>query len=493
TSGSGKTTVTAGLVRALRRRGLTVQPFKAGPDYIDPSYHARAAGRPCRNLDTWLVPADALRELYQRANSGGTVALIEGVMGLFDGRGGGEEGSTAHLAKLLGRPVVVVIDVGRTSRSAGAIALGCQRFDPALDVVGFILNRVASDNHRRWASEAVTTATGLPVLGWLPRRDDLGLPERHLGLIPTTEGRIDEAFFERLADQVEQSFDLDRLLALARSQDMPSHNSKELRMALRLPRQIKSAGRSSPDLLPEGAEFSIERADGQGFPNATAASLFPSQSRPVIVAIGLAVDEAFSFYYEDNLDLLRAWGAQLVPFSPLHDAALPEGIAALYIGGGFPELYARDLAANHAMITAIRSVARRGMPIYAECGGLMYLSEGITDFDGQCFPMVGLVPAWSAMVGRRLTLGYRELRARVDTPLLHRGETARGHEFHWSVLKEPPPSNTAAYDAFTAPGSGEGYARGNLLASYCHLHFASNPVLAPNFVATALRWQRTGP
>lgn len=466
-SGSGKTTITTGLLRALRRRGLTVQPFKAGPDYIDPSYHARAAGRPGRNLDTWMVPPESLRELYDRASGGGTINLIEGVMGLFDGRGGGEEGSTAHLAKLLGLPVVVVIDVGRTSRTAGAIALGCQRFDPALNVVGFILNRVASENHRRWASEAITTATSLPVLGWLPRRADLALPERHLGLIPTAEEPVGDDFFERLADQIEQSLDLDRLLAVAQPRHVRHGNAQERR---------------------EPAEPRSDAADC--CPSGPAPSLFPTRSQPVGATIGLAVDEAFSFYYEDNLDVLRAWGARLVPFSPLRDSTLPVGIDALYIGGGFPELYARDLAANGTMVTAIRTAATRGLPIYAECGGLMYLSEGITDFDGQRHLMVGLVPAWSAMVGKRLTLGYRELKARVDTPLLRRGEIARGHEFHWSILEKSLPADTTAYDVVAAPVPGEGYARGNLLASYCHLHFASNPTLAPNFIATAAAWRR---
>jgi cobyrinic acid a,c-diamide synthase len=442
TSGVGKTTIAAGLLRAFRRRGLTAQPFKAGPDYIDPGYHARAAGRPCRNLDTWMVPPDALRELYLRAIANSDVAVVEGMMGLFDGRGGDEEGSTAHLAKLLALPVIVVIDVGRTSRTAGAIALGCQQFDPALAVRGFILNGVAGESHRRWASDAVSGATGLPVLGWLPHRDDLALPERHLGLIPTAEERVEDDFFERLADQIEQSFDLEALLALG--------------------------GEATPS--PESP-------------------LFPSSAQPVVARIGLALDEAFNFYYEDNLDLLRAWGASLVSFSPLHDGVLPPDLDALYLGGGFPELYAAGLAENTAMQAAIRAAAGAGMPLYAECGGLMYLSEGIVDFEQRSTPMVGLVPCWSAMTRQRLTLGYREVRARCDTPLLTRGQTARGHEFHWSVLEAPLPVERAAYDLVAAPVSHEGFADGNFLASYCHLHFGSNPAMAPGFVAAAAAWR----
>lgn len=445
TSGAGKTTVVSGLLRAFRRRGLRVQPFKAGPDYIDPSYHHRAAGRPCRNLDTWMIPPTALRELYRRATADVDVAVVEGMMGLFDGREGDEDGSTAQLAKLLGAPVVVVIDVGRASRTAGAIALGCQRFDPSLFVAGFILNGVGGESHRRWASDAITTATGLPVLGWLSHHDDLALPERHLGLIPTAEEQIGEGFFDRLADQIERSFDLDALLALGTSES-----------------GLSSSG----------------------------PSLFPKETRAVVATVGLAVDEAFSFYYEDNLDVLRAWGARLVPFSPLHDARLPPDLDALYIGGGFPELYAEHLAANRSMLEAIRAAAAIGMPIYGECGGLMYLSGGIVDFDRRRHPMVGLVPGWSAMKSERLTLGYREVRARRDTALLHEGQTARGHEFHWSVLEALPSAEDAAYDIAGAPAPLEGFARGNLLASYCHLHFGSNPDLAPTFVAAATAWSR---
>ncbi|HEX5414381.1 MAG TPA: cobyrinate a,c-diamide synthase, partial [Chloroflexota bacterium] len=352
-----------------------------------------------------------------------------------------------------GIPVVVVIDVGMVSRTAGAIALGCQRFDPAANVAGFILNGVAGENHRRWVSDAIEGATKLPVLGWFPRRDDLALPERHLGLIPTAEGKVGEEIFDRLADQAEQSLDLDRLLALPRA----------------FPAEYQVGVRQQP---------------------ADVSSLFPRPSLPPRVAIGIAQDEAFNFYYPDNLDLLQAWGARLVPFSPLRDRRLPEGVAALYIGGGFPEVFARDLAANQSLHAEIRRAAAAGMPIYAECGGLMYLSEGIVDFAEGRHRMVGLVPAWSAMTTKRLTLGYRELRARVDTPILRRGETARGHEFHWSTLNAPLPAEQAAYDVVAAPVPREGYSRGNLLASYCHLHFGSHPWLAPNFVEAAAAWRR---
>jgi cobyrinic acid a,c-diamide synthase len=390
-----------------------------------------------------MIPPTALRELFDRASSDADVVLIEGMMGLFDGRGGDDEGSTAHLAKLLNVSVVVILDVGKTSRSAGAIALGCLQFDPATRVVGYVLNGVGGDAHRSWASDAITSATGLPVFGALPHRDDFALPERHLGLIPTTEERLGDEFFERLADHMDRSFDLDALL---------------------------EAGRGGPPSKSAGP------------------ILFPASPRPATTTIGIAADEAFGFYYEDNLDLLRAWGAHLVSFSPLRDAALPPGVGALYLGGGFPELYAETLAGNTPMLDSLRHASSGGLPIYAECGGMMYLSRGIVDFEGRQHAMVGLVPTWSAMTTRRLTLGYRELRARLSTPVMRRGEVGRGHEFHWSILDEPLAAEDAAYDVRQTPMSLEGYARGNLLASYCHLHFGSNPAMAPNFVEAARTW-----
>lgn len=438
TSGVGKTTVASGIMAALTRRGLKVQPFKAGPDYIDPSYHSRATGIPSRNLDTWMLPTPALLELFERATSAASVAIVEGVMGLFDGRTGrDEEGSTAHLAKILNAPVILVLDVAKMARSAGAMALGYQRFDPDLRVAGFILNRVAGSSHLAMVREAVEGTTGLPVLGHLPRREDLDLPERHLGLIPTAEGSVLDDFFQRLAGQVEGSIDLEALLAVATNAGhLPTHPS----------------------------------------------GLFRRGDAAREVRIAVAMDEAFSFYYQDNLDLMAAWGAEIVPFSPLRDGGLPEGCSGVYIGGGFPELYAARLAANSGMRQALRRAAGDDMPIYAECGGLMYLMEGIVDFEGSFHSMVGLVPGHSTMQRKRARLGYVTVAARGDSFLLRRGQAVRGHEFHWSEPEKPPERETGAYEIVEQGGRIEGYARGNILASYVHLHFGSHPDLARNFV-----------
>lgn len=446
TSGVGKTTLTCAIVAAFCRRGHLVQPFKAGPDYIDPGHHALAAGCPSRNLDSFLLPPASLQALFSRAASHAALSVVEGVMGLFDGRNGrDDEGSTAQVAKLLDAPVVIVLDVAKTSRTAGAIALGCVRFDPDLRVGGFILNRVGSLTHARWAAEAVEAATGLPVLGAFPRDDSLALPERHLGLVPTAESSPAPEFMERLAVTAERCLALDRLWAMAETRPLP---------------------------LDQG-------------------HLFPTEPVARRARIAIARDRAFNFYYEDSLDLLRAWGADLVPFSPLADTALPPGTQGVYVGGGFPELFARELAENHAMHASLRRVARQGLPVYGECGGLMYLGQALTDIAGRRHPLVGLVPVASAMTRGRVTLGYRSVTARRSSPLLPKGQQVRGHEFHYSELSEPVRDATAAYVVAEHEGAPEGYVAGSVLASYIHLHMGSDPAIARRFVDACAAYEGT--
>ncbi len=440
TSGVGKTTLTAGVIGALRALGYRVAPFKVGPDYIDPTYHAKAAGRPCHNLDSWMLRHDALRDVFVRATADADIAIVEGVMGLFDGRtGGGEAGSTAEVAKLLGLSIVLVVDVAKVARSVGALVLGYQQFDPALRMAGVILNNVASASHAAICREAIVAATGLPVLGALMRDEALRAPERHLGLIPTVEGRVAETYFETAAANVAAQVDLPALLECASSPSMASWQA------------------------PEG--------------------LWPARASRSRVPIAVAQDEAFSFTYSENLALLEAWGAEVLPFSPLHDARVPEGARGVLLGGGFPELYAEGLASNGAMLASVRDAANRGVPIYAECGGLMYLGESLTDTEGRPHAQAGIVALRSSMSRARLTLGYREATARADGPHVVRGQTVRGHEFHWSTLDAPPEPGTAAYDLGES-ATAEGWARENVWASYVHLHFASDVRLAPRLVAT---------
>jgi len=461
-SGVGKTTAAVGLMAALRRRGLKVQPFKVGPDYIDPSHHTAATGTPSRNLDSWMVPKDALVELFSRACRGADLAVIEGVMGLFDGFSGRDEtGSTAEIAKLLDAPVLLVMDVGRMARSAAAMAWGYSRFDPELRVAGFLLNRVGGEKHHGMVREAIEGSGSGRVFGYMPRDPGLDLPERHLGLVPTPEQPIPEDYFEKLAALIEAHVDVDGLLAAA------GGGVGE-----------RGSGRQAEPFTPSPLHPLMPSNPSSH------SSLFPPQPVAHRAMIAVARDEAFNFYYQDNLDLLEAHGAELVYFSPLRDAAIPAGAGALYLGGGFPEMHAAVLTRNGSMLESIRRAVGEGLPVYGECGGLMYLSEGIVGEEGRRYPMVGAVPGWCSMEKKRLHLGYVEVRSAVDTPLGPAGFIARGHEFHYSLWDGLDPAR-GAYRVLNQGGRGEGFARGNILATFVHVHFAANPALAPAFVESA--------
>ena len=440
-SGVGKTTITTGIMGALARRGLKVQPFKCGPDYIDPSYHRMACGVASRNLDTWLLSKNTVLECFGRANVGRDVAVVEGVMGLYDGHANlTEEGSTAEVAKLLRAPVVLIVDAAKVARSIAAEVLGYQQFDPDVNIVGVILNGVGSPRHLEFCQPPIEEATGLPVVGYMPRRDDLRAPERHLGLVPIVEGPVAKEWLDSLVAQIEESIDLDKLLELAAQADTPS-------------------------VLP---------------------SIYPPLALSKKTKIAVAMDKAFSFYYQDSLDLLEAWGAEIVPFSPLADGGLPPGIGGVYLGGGFPEIFAAELAENKAMFESIRDAGSAKIPIYAECGGLMYLGSFMTDFDGNRHEMVGLLPVESSMEKSRLTLGYREVKALADGPLLSEGQTVRGHEFHYSnvphIADGEGHDTSAAYEVVSQDGRLEGIRRGSVWASYIHLHLGSHPGMARRWV-----------
>ena len=441
-SGVGKTTIASGVMGTLARRGRRVQPFKAGPDYIDPTYHTIACGVASRNLDTWLLPHPVVSELFHRAAGAADIAVVEGVMGVFDGHSSlDEDGSTAELAKLLDAPVILIADASKVARSVAAEVLGYQQFDPNLRVAGVILNGVGSERHLEFCQPQIEATTGLPVVGWLPRRDDLIQPERHLGLIPTVEGTVVNEWYDALNAQIEQTIDLEAVIRIADTAGGPA--------------SAESPGSS-------GA--------------------FPDRPQAKRAAIAVAQDRAFSFYYQDSLDLLEAWGAEIVPFSPLDDDALPDGVGGVYLGGGFPELFAGELSQNDGMLRSMQAAIERGVAVYGECGGLMYLGRSLSDLDGRQFPMVGAIPVVSSMEGRRLHLGYREVAACGDGPLLKAGERVRGHEFHWSVLQEPPGEESAAYRVVNQDGRPEGFRKGSVWASYVHVHLGSRPGLARRFV-----------
>ncbi|ABU56760.1 cobyrinate a,c-diamide synthase [Roseiflexus castenholzii] len=450
-SGSGKTTITAGLIAALTARGLIVAPFKCGPDYIDPGYHALAAGRACFNLDAWLTPPDQIAGVLARRSADADIAIIEGVMGLFDGYSGDDDtGSSAHIARLTATPVVMVLDARAMARTAAAIVAGLRDFDTQTTIVGVILNRVGSSRHARMVQDAIEGSVGIPVLGFLQRDETLTLPERHLGLIPVAEPGRWQAWLREVRARIEATVDLERVVALART--APSLDDR----AVTLP-------------------------------------LFARNERDSEPVIAVARDEAFSFLYEENLDLLRASGARIAFFSPLRDTTLPEGTAALYLCGGFPELYAEALSANRVLLRAIRKAVDAGMPVYAECGGLMYLTDAIIDAEGRAFPMVGALGGRSVMTPR-LTLGYRTVRAESDTWLWQKGETLRGHEFHYSAWNDRPERLPRLYtclpDAMRPAAFSEGAVLNNTLASYIHIHFLACPQAAQRFVAAAAAWQK---
>ncbi|MEV7442102.1 cobyrinate a,c-diamide synthase [Streptomyces sp. NPDC091204] len=452
-SGSGKTTVATGLMAAFSERGLAVSPHKAGPDYIDPGYHALATGRPGRNLDAFMCGPELVAPLFAHAAAGCDLAVVEGVMGLYDGAAGrGELASTAQVAKLLRAPVVLVVDASSQSRSVAALVHGFASFDPQVRLGGVILNKVGSDRHEVMLREALEEA-GMPVLGVLRRAPQVATPSRHLGLVPVAERRADAvAAVAALAEQVRQGCDLDALMALART-------APALACEAWSPATALTRGRgAAPDPAPRTPE-------GLDIPGA----------RPVVAVAGGA---AFTFSYAEHTELLRAAGADVVTFDPLRDEALPAGTAGLVIGGGFPEVYAPELSANEPLRAAVARFAEAGGPVAAECAGLLYLARSL---DGK--PMCGVLDA-DARMSERLTLGYREAVAVSDSALAANGTRLRGHEFHRTVIE--PGAGAAPAWGFTHPERRvEGFVQQGVHASYLHTHWAAEPSVALRFVAAA--------
>jgi cobyrinic acid a,c-diamide synthase len=438
-SGAGKTTVASGLMAALSRAGHRVAPFKVGPDFIDPSYHRLACGRPGRNLDAFLSGPELMAPLVRHGAAGADVVVVEGVMGLFDGAsGGGELASTAHVAKLLQAPVVLVVDAAAMARSVAAIVHGFATFDPDVRLGGVVLNRVGSDWHEELLREAVAP-TGVPVLGVLRRAPGLAVPERHLGLVPAVERETHaRQTLDGLAAAVAAGIDLEALLALARSAPPLA---------------------DTPPWSPEPDE-AVLAAHGEA-------------------RIAVASGPAFSFHYEENHELLAAAGAELVPFDPVADEELPPRCGALLLAGGFPEVFGAELSENWALRAEVAAFARGGRPILAECGGLLYLS---TELDGR--PMCDVVAA-RARMGERLSLGYRCAVSAADHPVWPTGTAVRGHEFHYSLID--PPAGAAPAWTLSARGSErpEGHVVGGVHASYLHTHWAATPEVAWRLVAAA--------
>lgn len=442
-SNAGKTSIATGLIAAFTGRDLTVSPHKVGPDYIDPGYHGLAAGRPGRNLDPWLVGEERIAPLFLHGARGADLAVVEGVMGLFDGAShpSVEPGfaSTAHVAALLQAPVVLVVDAASQARSVAALVHGFATFDPRVRLGGVILNRVGTDRHETILREALGWA-GVPVLGAIRRLDQLHTPSRHLGLVPAAERSAEAvATVTRLGQVISDGVDLEAVLALART---------------------------SPTL--------------SAIPWDPTEEVAPAHQRPRIAVAG---GPAFTFGYAENVELLTAAGAEVVPVDPLRDDSLPPETDGLVIGGGFPEVYAPELSANESLRADVAALAARGAPIAAECAGLLYLAR---ELDG--VPMCGVLDVATAMAPR-LTLGYREAAARTDTVLAVTGTRVRGHEFH-RTLASPPAGPTPAWQ--WSGGGPEGFAHGGVHASYLHLHWAGSPALAERFVSMCAAIERVG-
>ena len=437
-SGAGKTTITAGLLSALKKRGLRVQSYKIGPDYIDPGYHEIASGRTAHNLDSWLVGKEKLAEIFCETFADANMAIIEGVMGLFDG---GRDGisSTAEISKILNVPVVLVIDAKSMGASAAAVALGFREFDKSVNIAGVLLNRVGSDSHKKMIADELERL-GINFFGAIKRDENFYLPERHLGLVPTAENNSGE-LIEYLGEKISEQIDVDELIKLANSA---------------LPLETKNFSSATTK------EFSCK--------------------------IAVARDEAFNFYYGESLRELEKLGAEIVFFSPLNDKNLPKEIDGLIIGGGFPEMFAERLESNKSIRAEIFKAAETGLPIFAECGGFMYLMKSICDFDGKIFDMCGVIPSRAEMTNKLQIVGYVEGTFAKDCLLGKAGEKIHAHEFHFS--KEIDGTNDKKIfncrRLRTGVNFSEGYCEKNILASYLHIHFAGCPKAAKNFIKACI-------
>ncbi len=440
-SGSGKTTVSAGIMRALSDKGMSVQPFKVGPDYIDPGFHRIASGNTPHNLDPVMGSDETVREIYYHNSEGSDISIVEGVMGLYDGAPGNKfRGSSFDVARILGLPVILIVDISSSGQSAAATVMGFRDMDKRVNIAGVIMNRAGSDYHCSMVRDAIEHFTGIKVIGCIKRGEDLKIRSRYLGLVTTAEKATGEAYFQNLSQQIGKSVDLDSIIRISRKYGTTWNGNKRIY-------NLKMKERAR---------------------------------------IGIAYNEAFSFYYAENIEILEKFGGIPVYFDPIRDKSLPD-IDGLYLGGGYPELYARELSENKTLMWEIRNKIGHGMPVFAECGGYMYLSESIA-VDKGCFPMVGAIPATVHMKG--LSLGYRDAAAASTGVILEKGKRIRGHEFHYSRI-EFNGNQKPAYEFKN--GELEGYSYMGITAGYLHVYFPSNQNAARRFVLLCRDYRKKNP
>ncbi|MDV6377394.1 cobyrinate a,c-diamide synthase [Sporosarcina sp. GW1-11] len=438
-SGVGKTTFTIGIMRALMKRGLTVQGFKCGPDYIDPTYHTAVTKRPSRNIDSYMMAHDIIRAIVARASQDTDVAIIEGVMGFYDGKSPlSNEGSAAHISEITKSPVILIVNAASMARSVAAIVKGFQLLDESSNIVGVIANQLGSKNHFNIVKTAIEEECGIPVIGYLLKDAVPTMPSRHLGLVPAIERGDLNSYFDSLATVIEETVNIDQLIEITKAQ----------------PIEVSS-------------------------------SIFDAQPDRPVAHIAVAKDAAFNFYYEENLELLRAHGAILHFFSPLQNEEVPKEAQGLYIGGGFPEEFAEQLAINEKAKESIRNAINRGLPTLAECGGFMYLTEEIIDRQERVFPMLGVIPGRVLMQDKRAALGYREITGVAGNFLINEVTQAKGHEFHYSKYVGEHTS-PAYFSKGRFREQQEGYLHNNLVAGFTQFHFASNSKLVENWLKACL-------
>jgi cobyrinic acid a,c-diamide synthase len=451
-SGVGKTTVSTGIMRALVRRGYKVQPYKVGPDYIDPAFHSFVTGNKSRNLDSWMLDEEALREIFVRNSSSKDISVIEGVMGLYDGFSIKKDmGSSAHVSKILKSPVILVIDGSGMSSSAAAQVLGYKIYDKEIDLKGVIVNRVSGEKHYELIKKAIERDTGIKCVGYLRRNIGIKLESRHLGLVPSVEVENLNERLDELAKMVEETVEIDKIIQLAKdSSDM----------------------------------------DNYGY-------IVEEKSDAKTVNLGVALDKVFNFYYQDNLDLLEELGANLTYFSPLEDNVLPENLHGIYLGGGFPEVFAKELEENRQMREQIKDVSFKGMPIYAECGGLMYLTRSITTFDGGKYEMAGVFNKEAKMTKRLQRFGYVYVNINSPCVISREPTKVKAHEFHRSILSDSCDGDYVyKVDKIrenTLVKSWEcGLVKNNTLGAYAHIHFYANKKLAQDFINSCKEFKKKG-
>lgn len=469
-SGVGKTTIALGLMAALKNRGLNIQPFKVGPDYIDPGFHTLVCANNSYNLDSYFLEEAGVRACFDQKSKKADISIIEGVMGLFDGKGRDSVSSTAEIAKTLNSPVILIIDASKIAQSAAAVVYGYKNYDPKLNLKGLIINNITSPRHYKLLKEAVKAKmSDLEILGYLPKNRDLELAERHLGLVPVTESRELKSYIQKLINLMEEYIDLDKVLEIS-SQAANTAAGLKKEAKRKLDNKVDNKLKEKNNLW----EFKEE------FKNKITANK---------IKLGVAFDQAFNFYYQLNLDILKAAGAELIYISPLNDKELRADLDALYLGGGFPESFLKELAENISFKNDLKAKIKAGLPVYAECGGLMYLSSAVKNFADQKYKMLDIISAEIEMTDKLQEMGYREVESLTDNLLFQKGEQARGHVFHYSKITQLAAEIKKNY---FYQNQKEGYSSSaNVLASYLHLHFGSNLKPVQNFLLKALAYKKS--